>query len=460
MIVRNSHWIIASIIIASVACFVRFGSNVDSSNQLRMAVWGMPFENKLFEDGFARDFEELHKGITVKYEKYTNVTEKYYAWHLLGKGADVMRVPITDYQALVTKGILAELNEYLFDADIGLSLEEQMDFTPAIWSTLNIDGSYYALPSDNAQLGLFYNPQAFDRYNADHPDEKIDYPNSTWTWEDLRRAATKLSLRNDEGKTIQYGVDFTLWAWPFMAFFAQAGGELWDESQTTTLINSPAGVEALQLIVDLLPHGASMRAGELVDSATGPDKLFGTGQTAILIDGSWRAPFLEQTFPDLQFGIAALPSNKTAAVVSGSVLWAVSSHSKKKKLAWQMIKWMTNRQQSLRYWQALRVAPPARMSVILSPEFNKAGSTSNYDRTSWLAFAITPNPETGKMPGFVPVGKYQRDLEDKITAMLLRAVSRNRDESLDELLDHAADSLHSIIDRDRSARGLKAINRN
>ena len=100
------------------------------------------------------------------------------------------------------------------------------------------------------------------------------------------------------------------------------------------------------------------------------------------------------------------------------------------------------------------------MSVVLSPEFNQAGSTSKYDRTSWLAFAITPNPETGKMPGFVPVGKYQRDLEDKITAMLLRAVSRNRDESLAELLDHATDSLHSIIDRDRSARGLKAINRN
>ena len=64
---RNSHFTIAIIILASAACFVRFRTDIDSTNQLRMAVWGMPFEDKLFEDGFARDFEMLHDGISVKY---------------------------------------------------------------------------------------------------------------------------------------------------------------------------------------------------------------------------------------------------------------------------------------------------------------------------------------------------------------------------------------------------------
>ena len=63
-----------------------------------MAVWGMPFEDQLFEDGYARDFEQLHPGISIKYGRYEDVTEKYYTWHLLKRGADVMRVPITDYQ--------------------------------------------------------------------------------------------------------------------------------------------------------------------------------------------------------------------------------------------------------------------------------------------------------------------------------------------------------------------------
>ena len=458
---RSSHWIILGIVVASAACFVRLGPDESSQGRLWMAVWGMPFEDQLFEDGYARDFEQIHPGVSIKYGRYEDVTEKYYTWHLLKRGADVMRVPITDYHALVTKGVLAPLDEFMNDPEIGLSAEDQADFTPAIWEALLVDGQRYALPSDNAQFGLYYNVTIFENYNREHPDAPLSYPKAGWTWAHLREAAAKLEKRGEDHRIVQYGADFTLWAWPFMAFFAQAGGELWDEAQLTTLINTPPGVEALKLIVDLLPHGASMRSGDLTDSATGPDKLFGTGQTAILLDGSWRAPFLEQTFPELQFGIAPLPSHERSAIVSGSVLWAVSAHSHNKPLAWQMIRWMSNREQSLRYWKALRVAPPARMSVIRSAEFAAADPTAGttHDRTSWLEHAITVDPATGRRPGFVPVGPYQKDLEDKIMAMLLRAVSRGRDESLADLLDQAASAVHGIIDRDRRARRLPPIER-
>ena len=101
------------------------------------------------------------------------------------------------------------------------------------------------------------------------------------------------------------------------------------------------------------------------------------------------------------------------------------------------------------------------MSVIRSAEFAAADPTAGttHDRTSWLTHAITIDPATGRMPGFVPVGPYQKDLEDKITAMLLRAVSRGRDESLNQLLDQAASAVHSIIDRDRRAHRLPPIER-
>ncbi len=135
-----------------------------------------------------------------------------------------------------------------------------------------------------------------------------------------------------------------------MTFFAQAGGELWDDAHTTTLIDSPAGLEALELIVELLPHAAALRSADVRDSATGPDKLFAGGRTAILLDGSWRAPFLELVTEELSFAIAPLPRHRRRAVVSGSVLWAVSAHSDRKRLAWEMIRWMTGREQSLRYW--------------------------------------------------------------------------------------------------------------
>lgn len=473
---RRSHWIILVIGIATIACVVPPRLMDRDDARLRFVVWGMPFEDRLFEDVYAREFEALHPGVVVQYEKYVDVADKYFAWHTIGTGADVMRVRITDYHGLVARGVLTPLDEFIEhpDPEIGLSAERQADFLPAVWDPLEVDGARYALPSDNAQYGLYYNKAIFDAYNAAHREDQLEYPHADWTWDDLREAAEKLTIVDERGRVTQYGIDFFLWAWPFMAFFEQAGGELWDEEGTTTLIDSPAGVEALQLIVDLLPHAVSARSPEQVETATGPDKLFATGQTAMLLDGSWRAPFLELTNSDLDFAIAPLPRGKRPGVVSGSVVWAISAHSRNKEMAWRMIRWMTDFEQALRYWDMLRVAPPASRRVIESEEFRATSGLVGdggeviipamprekwKECGEWLLYGIRLHPMTGEAPAFVPVAPYQADLEDKIGTMLSRAVAPTRSQSLEDLLREAADAVHAIIDRDRRARGLSVVDR-
>ncbi|MHC4317412.1 MAG: ABC transporter substrate-binding protein [Planctomycetota bacterium] len=470
---RRSHAILVLLAAATLACVVPHRTAAPPGTTLEFAVWGMPFEDHLFEDGYARGFEGLHPGVTVEYSRYQDLTDKYFAWHMLDRGADVMRVRITDYHAFVARGMLEPLDPYLDDPTIGLSPQQRHDFLPMVWRPLAVDGRHYALPSDCAQLGLYYHKALFDRHNADHPEAAIGYPSADWTWEDLRRAARLLTVRDADGRYAQFGVDFELWSWPFMAFLRQAGGALWDETQTATLVNSPQGLEALKLIVDLIPHSASMRAVGQIGSASGPDKLFAGGHTAMLIDGSWRAPDLERVDPRLDFAIAPLPRHRERAVACGSVLWAISAHSEHKEAAWRMIRWMTDREQALRYWDALRVAPPARLSVIRSDEFGRTcglvdadGTVWTHpmprdrfdDRAAWLLEAVTPDA-AGELAGFVPVAPYQKDLEDNIEAMLKRAVSPGRTEPLQELLDRAADAVHQIIDRDRRARGLPPVPR-
>jgi ABC-type glycerol-3-phosphate transport system substrate-binding protein len=349
-----------------------------------------------------------------------------------------------------------------------LSATEQADYTPAIWALLDVDGGRYALPADNAQYGLYYNKALFDAYDAAHPDDTLGYPSAAWTWDDLRDAATRLRVVDAQGNETQYGIDFDLWAWPFLTFYAQAGGELWDETGTRTLIDSDAGLRALELIVELLPQSASMRAVSKIGSTSGPDKLFARGQSAMMLEGSWRAPDLERVNSDLDFAIAPLPHDAKRSVVSGSVLWAVSAHSANKERAWQMIKWMTDQEQSLAYWDLLRVAPPARLSVLHSPEFRATPGLVDADgrewvrpmareqfddRAAWLIAGVTPGVD-GVAPVFVPVGPYQRDLEEAIDAMLKRAMEPGRRASLEELLSSAANSVAQIIDRDRRARGM------
>ena len=356
--------------------------------------------------------------------------------------------------------------------DQALSSSEQADFMPAIWNALDIDGSRYALPSDNAQYGLYYNRALFDAWNAAHPDQFIPYPSADWTWNDLRNAARLLTQRDASGSITHYGIAFDLWSWPFLSFFAQAGGEIWNEDHTTTFINGPEGLRALDFIIDLIPPDAPVRSPELAESAAGPASLFAAGRVAILLDGSWRAPNLELTSPDLDFAIAPLPRDRRRAVMSGSVLWAVGAHSQHPQDAWRMIRWMTGPEQSLRYWEALRVAPPARLSIVSSPTFRETPGLTDADgtlrvppmheddfndRAAWLVHGMTPDPETGSPPAFIPTGPYQADLENLIASALVAAVRGRL--SPQQALDDAADSLHRIIDRDRAARGLPAVSR-
>lgn len=469
---KSTLLLILAISLATLAALVPYERVARDEQTLLMTVWGMPFEDMLFRDIYARGFEEKHPGWTVEYQRHTDVLEKYKAWHVQSRGADVMRIEIRNYHTHVRLGTIAPLDEFIDHAEYGLSEEDISDFIPAVWELLEIDGSIYALPTDNAQYGVYYNPALFDEYNRAHPDQSLEYPHADWTWDDFRHAVERLTKRDERGNITQYGVSFDLWSFPFMTFLKQAGGKLWDEAQTTTLINSPEGIEAMAFIGDLIPPDAPARSPELTDSAASPAEWFKIGRVAMLLDGSWRAPNIELSNPDLDFAIAPLPHHRDRAVVSGSVLWAVGAHSDNRLMAWRMIKDMTSREGSLTYWNALRVAPPARLSIINSDEFRSTDGiidsvtgerranmpAGRYDdRAAWLSYAITPHPETGERPGFVAVAPYQTELERLIGQALVEVV--RGDKTPKQALDDAVASMHAIIDRDRRLRGQPPVQR-
>lgn len=467
---RTATWITFVIVLLTAIVLVPPAALPVGERQLTMAVWGMPFEDQLFRNGYALGFEELNPGWTVRYQRHSQIVEKYNAWHVQGRGADVMRLGIDYYHAFVDKHMLTPLNQFIRDPEVGLSDAEIADYFPEIWEQLLIGGEIYALPSDNAQYGLYYNRAIFDAWNAAHPDEQIGYPTSEWSWNDLARAARLLTVKDARGRTTQYGIMFDLWAWPFMAFLHQAGGTLWDEDATTTLIDSPQGVEALEYLVSIIPEDAPIKAIGLAESAASPAQLFKVGSLAMMLDGSWRAPNLELDNPDLDYAVAPLPRGRQRAVVSGSVLWGVSAHSANPRQAWEMIRWMTSREQSLRYWDSLRVAPPARLSVVRSDAFRSTAGLitpdgivripplrrDQYaDRAAWLEYAVAPHPDTGEAPGFVEASRYQLDLQTTITAALVDAVRDGK--PAQQALSAAAAAVHQIIDRDRAAKGLPRV---
>lgn len=400
-----------------------------------MAVWGMPFEDRLFRDRYAREFERLNPGVAVDYQRHADLLPKYNAWHARGLGAGVMRVRLTDYHQLAERGVLEPLDAYIADPQDGMSVEELAQFPANLWAAVETGGKHYALPQDNAQYGLYYNEDLIARHNAGSTTDAVSPPDSTWNWETLRRAARLLTKKDAAGNVVVRGIDLTVWAWPFMHFFAQAGGELWSADGRTTLIDSDAGVRALEFLGSLVKDG-SWQPLFGRNQGAGPDYRFAAGQVALFLDGCWMVPSFEQRAPELNFAVAPMPRGDNCKLVSGCVVWAMSSNAPDKQLAWRMLKWLVSPEQALQYWDTLRVAPPANTAVLAMPEFRTPRGIADPDRpgawivppmregmyekrVAWLSYGMMPQPECGTLPpAFVPSSRFQSRLELEIEGVL------------------------------------------
>ena len=140
-----------------------------------------------------------------------------------------------------------------------------------------------------------------------------------------------------------------------------------------------------------------------------------------------------------------------------------------------MVKWLVAYEQSLAYWDTLRVAPPAQKSVVMAEAFRETcgvvreeGAETKIvvppmpreryeDRAAWLVDGMMPDPVSGEPPAFVVIARYQRDLELRIATALVQAVRGERTPR--QALDDAARDVHEIIDRDRAAKGLPPVRR-
>lgn len=434
---------------------------------VRFAVWGMPFEDRLFEDVYARGWERLHPEITVDYGRFNDVKTKYNAWASRGTGAEVMRMEITWYPDFIQRGMLEPLNTYIHDPARGLSPEQLAKLPPHLMALLSQSGEVYALPEDNAQFGLFYNTDLFDQHNRDHPEDRVEYPTAAWTWHDLRRAAKSLTRRDSAGRTTHAGFDTAIWSWPFLTLLAQAGGQPWSDDGRDCLVNSPAGVKALDFLRALQREDRSFNPTLTgYKEGAGADTLFAAGHTAMLLDGSWRVPNLDLNAPQLRYAVAPLPRGEHAAVVSGCVLWAISAHSKNKDQAWEMIKWLLSDEQASAYWDTLRVAPPANLAVVSSSSFasargvprDRADPAKGFDappmppdqfdaKAAWLRYGNTPDPATARPPAFVHMHLYAADLQDEITRTLNEYLRPESTLTSQEALDRVVITINTLTAR-------------
>jgi multiple sugar transport system substrate-binding protein len=310
-------------------------------------------------DDLIAEFEDANPHITVDHQiipwaDYPTTLQTRVAG---GQSPDVMFLSQLWYQGFAEIGALGEL-ESAAQADAEFDLA---DFNPDLLESGYYEGSLYWIPYGLDMQVLFYNADAFDEAGLDYPDE-------SWTWEDLRSAAADLTLDEDgDGRIDQYGLiaqnDFASgWNWIW-----QNGGQVINDDFTGGEMSSPATVQALEFFNAMMNEDQSIPTPDVMEDL-GYTTAF-TGENAAMgIYGHYLVPRLEEEAP-FEWGTTVLPAGPVNrnSFASGAG-WTMSTQTEHPDEAWALISHMAGAEGLQAFMELGSITPP-RTSLYESDEF-------------------------------------------------------------------------------------------
>lgn len=274
---------------------------------LTFSSWGSPDEQATIHK-VLDVFHHRTKGITVSTHlaSFSDYFTKYNADVAAHSTADVQF--LTFVPGYAQKGALYELHSLL--KKHGKTLPK--GYTNAQLELFAYKNGVYGVPRDNDTKVIFYNKTLFTQAH-------VPFPKSSWTYDDLRTIAQKLTVRNGS-RVIQYGYAFETGQWRL--YIWQHGSELFNSDQHPTKLtfNNAKAAAGIQFMADLINVSKVTPAPtQLVDSTQiGP--LFTGGQVAMAFGNHSLVPSLTAV-PTLHWDVVGMPhftGYKTVNVAGGA----------------------------------------------------------------------------------------------------------------------------------------------
>ncbi|MGI5500066.1 ABC transporter substrate-binding protein [Lentzea sp. CA-135723] len=188
-----------------------------------------------------------------------------------------------------------------------------------------VDGKIYGVPALVDNLSLVYHKKLFD-------DAGIAHPTSSWTWDEFRAAARKLTADGRFGWAyVNDGTEDTVWR--FLALLWQAGGDLLSADGKKSAFASDAGLQAMQLLKDMAVTDKSvyLDAGDQQYL-----NLFNSGRIGMLWTGPWDLGAIND---DVAYGVEFLPGKVSHATIAGPDTFVVFGENGRKN-AVPFLKWL------------------------------------------------------------------------------------------------------------------------
>jgi len=287
--------------------------------------------------------------------KFVHIDHREYDRKILiqtaaGNPPDVFLLSSTDLSALAYRGVMENLSAWIA-ADTSFHLDA---FFPALLKTATIRAQLYGIPVGYTPMVIYFNRRLFR-------EAGLAYPASAWTWNDFLQTAIKLTQREADGRTKQFGCMISMAGYTFVYAF---GGNFFDADLQWCQIDQPKTLAALQFYGDLaMKYRVTTSPTEKLYTS---DQGFRQEAVAMIAAGRWQVPNFART--RLDWGVASMPAgeNSSAGVIVYNVV--MSKFSKRQQQAWEFIKFMasaTAQQQSIKSGNLI----PSRFDVASSPAF-------------------------------------------------------------------------------------------
>lgn len=327
------------------------GGNSDSGKKvtLTLSMWSSSPAEKKQLDNVLASFHKENPNITVKTHVIADQYMDVIKTELIGgKAGDVFYLDASEAPAMIKQGVIQPLDGYVkksFDVS---------DFEkPLLDAFKGKDGKMYGFPKDYSTLSLFYNKKMFQEAGISSPPK---------TWDELEADAKKLTKANVYGLGVQ--IDLAR-----LYNIAQStGGEVVKNNQAN--FADPKVVSALKPLIDM--HLNQKTLGRPEDSGTkSTSEMFGQQKAAMVFEGPWTIPYLKESFPDLQYGVAELPTiHDKKSTMAYTVAYVMNKASQHKEASWKLISYLTGKK-GMKQWTKDGIALPTRKSVAKELGYDK-----------------------------------------------------------------------------------------
>ena len=316
-------------------------------------------------------FMQRHPNITIKAENtpWADFRQKYLAQAAGGALPDIFYIHFSWAQDLIKNKTMIPVDDYIAkEKDFKLD-----DFIKSSLPSYQRDGKLWVVPYDEGPGILYYNKDIFDKAG-------VKYPDDSWTLDDLKAAAIKLT--SGEGQDKIFGLLSTptpgdaLLAPPYLFPF---GAEYLSEpKEDQYLLNKPEGVKAMEWWMELRSKNNAVPSPAESQAFTQANiNAFQVGRVAMMIDGSWATPGISQN-AKFKWDVAKWPKGpvKQSTFSAGSG-YGIASTSKNADAAWIYINdYLSTAGQSY-MWGITGRGSPARNSAwpsYLSSKFAPANA--------------------------------------------------------------------------------------